>query len=230
MAAALAICGCSSPGGVRPELARAEAAAGIRPDDSPRGAAVSRPDADHAAAGLPSAAPLPNVPEAAAQDYAAAVAAMQAGDWVDAEARLERLSALYPSLPGPYVNAAIVYRHGGRDDDAIAALDKALALAPGHPAANNQLGILLRGRGDFTGAEKAYRKALETEPDYALALYNIGVLLDLYLRRPAEAVEYYERYQAALPAPDETVARWIVDLKRRAGGNADARVAREAGQ
>jgi hypothetical protein len=48
------------------------------------------------------------------------------------------------------------------------------------------------------------------------------------LHRQDEAIEFYERYQAALPVPDETVARWIVDLKRRVGSGAnEARVARE---
>ena len=66
-------------------------------------------------------------------------------------------------------------------------------------------------------------------PDYGLAHYNLGVLLDLYLRRTSEALEHYEAYQASLAAPNETVARWIIDLRRRVGNADAARVAQEDG-
>jgi tetratricopeptide (TPR) repeat protein len=85
----------------------------------------------------------------------------------------------------------------------------------------------LREQGKFQDAERAYRKALATDPNHALAHYNLGVLLDVYLRKPAEALEQYEQYQSSLAAPDETVGRWIVDLRRRSGnGNDAARVAK----
>jgi len=93
----------------------------------------------------------------------------------------------------------------------------------------SELGILLREDGKFEAAEAAYRRALETDPDHALAHYNLGVLLDIYLRRTAEALEHYEAYQASLAQPDETVGRWIIDLRRRAGNGTGARVAQGEG-
>jgi len=98
------------------------------------------------------------------------------------------------------------------------------------PSANTQLGILLREDGKFAAAEKAYRRALETDPDHALAHYNLGVLLDIYMRRSAEALAHYEAYQASLAQPDETVGRWIIDLRRRAGNGSGARVAQGEGE
>jgi Flp pilus assembly protein TadD len=169
------------------------------------------------------------VPEAAAQAYARGVAAIRAGAWLEAELELEQLVAQYPSYPGPHVNLAIVYLHDGRREDARAELDRALAVAPNHPAANNELAILLREQGEFEAAEQAYRRAIAADPDYALAHYNLGVLLDLYLRRPAEAVEQYELYQSLQVTPDETVGRWIIDLRRRSGADSTSRVAQEAG-
>jgi hypothetical protein len=53
------------------------------------------------------------------------------------------------------------------------------------------------------------------------------VLLDVYLRRTAEALEHYELYQSSLAEPNETVGRWIIDLRRRAGNAGAARVAQE---
>ncbi len=168
-----------------------------------------------------------DLPGDALSSHSAAVEAMQSGDDAAALAELERLIAAYPELPGPRVNAAILHRRAGRIDAARESLERALAIDPDHPEANNELGILLREIGEFDAAEAAYRRALARRPDYALALYNLGVLLDVYLRRPTDALECYEAYQAALPEPDERVSRWIVDLRRRIGADdAAARLAR----
>src|SRR5690606_18870258 len=168
-----------------------------------------------------------DLPGDALASHSAAIEAMRSGDDAAAFAELERLIAAYPDLPGPHVNAAILHRRAGRLDAALASLEQALAIDPDHPEANNELGIVLRERGEFDAAEAAYRRALAARPDYALALYNLGVLLDVYLRRPADALECYEAYQAALPEPDERVSRWIVDLRRRIGADdAAARLAR----
>jgi tetratricopeptide (TPR) repeat protein len=171
------------------------------------------------------------VPEAALAGYARALAAMRGENWLEAELELETLTSEYPGYPGPYVNLALVYMHDGRQDAARSALDSALALDPDHAAANNELGIVLREQGKFEEAERAYRRALATDPGYALAHYNLGVLLDVYLHRPAEALEHYELYQSSLAEPDQTVGRWIIDLRRRVGNGADAaRVAQEDAQ
>jgi tetratricopeptide (TPR) repeat protein len=179
-----------------------------------------------AAAAAPEAV-VDAIPEAAAAANGRAMAAMRAENWLQAELELEQLTKEYPAYPGPFVNLALVYLKDKRQDDARAALDHALAIDPGHAAANTQLGILLREQGKFQDAERAYRKALATDPNHALAHYNLGVLLDVYLRKPAEALEQYELYQSSLATPDETVGRWIVDLRRRSSnGNDAARVAK----
>jgi len=174
-----------------------------------------------------SAEPAAPIPEAAVAGHDRALAAMRAGNWLEAELELEQLTAAYPDYPGPHVNLAIVYLHDGRRADARAALERALAIDAGHAAANTQLGVLLREEGEFAAAEEAYRRALATDPGHALAHYNLGVLLDVYLRRSSEAVEHYEAYQSTLAEPNETVGRWIIDLRRRAGNGGAARVAQE---
>jgi Tfp pilus assembly protein PilF len=167
------------------------------------------------------------VPEATAAAYERALAAMRTENWLEAELELEQLTAEQPGYPGPHVNLAIVYLRDGRRDDARKALERALTIDPGHAAANTQLGVLLREEGKFAEAEAAYRRALAADPEHALAHYNLGVLLDVYLRRTAEALEHYEHYQASLTEPNETVGRWIIDLRRRVGNGEAARVAQE---
>jgi Tfp pilus assembly protein PilF len=183
---------------------------------TPRQADVDAPR-DSAAAAV-----LKPVPEAAAAAYARALAALRAENWLEAELELEQLTLEHPEYPGPHVNLALVYLNDGRRVDAQAALERALEIDPGHAAANTQLGILLREDGKFAEAEAAYRRALETNPDHALAHYNLGVLLDIYLRRTAEALAHYEAYQASLAEPNETIGRWIIDLRRRVGDGGDA--------
>jgi len=201
---------------VKPATKAAAATADTSRKKDRRGSAAPAPDADA-------------VPEAATAGYGRALAAMRAENWLQAELELEQVTKEFPTYPGPFANLALVYLKEKRLDDARVALDRALAIDPGHAAANTQLGVLLREQGKFHEAEQAYRKALATDPNHALAHYNLGVLLDVYLRKPAEAAEQYELYQASLAAPDEKVGRWIVDMRRRAGngnGNDAARVAK----
>jgi Tfp pilus assembly protein PilF len=233
----LAACGASAPKQAaveRPTPVIAEPAQSAAPAQKPKAEAAAKPAPKAAAATADtsrkkdrrgSAAPTPDVdavPEAATAGYGRAIAAMRAENWLQAELELEQVTKEFPVYPGPFVNLALVYLKDKRLDDARVALDRALAISPGHAAANTQLGILLREQGKFHEAEQAYRKALATDPNHALAHYNLGVLLDVYLRKPAEALEQYEFYQSSLAAPDETVGRWIVDLRRRSGNGTDA--------
>ncbi|HET7608111.1 MAG TPA: tetratricopeptide repeat protein [Gammaproteobacteria bacterium] len=234
LALTLAACGSSTPRQAdveaprevaAPAVTRAEPAAESAPaPERRRDRRSERRAADEASADA-AAAVLEPVPEAAAAAHERALVAMRAQNWVEAELELEQLVLEHPEYPGPHVNLALVYLNDGRRDDARKEIDLALGVDPGHAAANTQLGILLREEGKFEAAEAAYRRALETDSDHALAHYNLGVLLDIYLRRTAEALEQYEAYQASLSQPDETVGRWIIDLRRRAGNGGAARVA-----
>lgn len=218
LAAAVGLGACAGSG-TRPS---SDAAAG-------RDVAAGRNDAGRAAA---ASLEVPeDVPDAVRRSFDAALAALAAERWAEAETELEAIAREYPGYPGPHVNLAIVYRRDGREADARAALEAALAADPNHAQANNELGIELRRAGEFEAAEAAYRRALESDPDYAIAHYNLGVLLDLYLHRGREALAHYERYQRLAAEPDRAVAGWIIDLRRRLDipANESARVAQEDG-
>lgn len=152
-----------------------------------------------------------------------AAAAMQQGPQEDALELLDDLAADYPTLSGPWVNLGILHAAAGRDEDAEAAFVRAIEVSPQHAVAHAELGIVLRRQGRFAEADAAYRQALALDPDYALAWRNRGVLLDLYLGRPAEALECYERYLELVGGmdADQQVARWVAELRLRT----DSRVA-----
>jgi Flp pilus assembly protein TadD len=95
----------------------------------------------------------------------------------------------------------------------------ALESGAGAPAMTG-LAVTYRNTGRFDLAEEGYRSALQADPGYAPAMLNLAVLLDLYLQRPAEALQQYEAYQAKLSQPDDRVAGWIKELEIRTGRGA----------
>lgn len=170
------------------------------------------------------------VSDAARQEFAAALADMQAGHWMSAERRLRALEARQPALPGPRVNLAIVLRELGEADSAQELLEETVREHPDFAPAHHQLALLLREQGRFEAADAAYAAALAADPEYALAHFNRAVLNDLYLARPSVALLHFERYQDMHgDEPDAEVARWIVELRRRVEADASLRVADSGG-
>lgn len=159
---------------------------------------------------------MQDIPPQAQTMYEQAVAAMAAGDDLEAQLRFQEFLLQYPDYPGAHVNLAIIFANSGDDSAAEGSITDALILDPEHPAALNQLGMLLRRQGKFPEAEAAYLKAVTASPNYALAHYNLGVLNELYLQKLDTALEHYENYQL-LTEEDKQVGKWIADLKRRIG-------------
>ncbi len=155
-----------------------------------------------------------SIPHRAQTLYEQAVAAMAAGNALDAELRFKEFLLNYPDFPGAWVNLAILA--AGKGDDAAAAshIESALQIDPANAAALNQLGMLNRRQGYFPEAEAAYMKAVTAQPGYALAHYNLGVLHELYLQQLDTALQHFELY-LEFGGGDEQVEKWVVDLKRR---------------
>jgi tetratricopeptide (TPR) repeat protein len=161
----------------------------------------------------------PVVPERAAQEFAQAVAMLEAGRTTDAELELKQLALAYPEFPGPYFNLGLLYERAGRLQEAQAALQEALKRGLPSAATYSQLGVVERKLGHFKEAETAYLDALKIDPGYAPAHLNLGVLCDLYLQQPQRALESFERYMELSGNSDKRVATWIAELKGRVGSN-----------
>lgn len=163
--------------------------------------------------------PVPEIeiPEAAYTDFAAAINYIDRGDDDAAERALRNIIRVYPQIAGPYINLAGLLERDGRYAEALEFARQAVERNPRSAPGYNLQGLLERHAGNFDAAEMAYRNALAADPGFMQAQRNLGILYDLYLRQPRKALAAYEAYQAMLPEPDDTVAIWIADLKRRTG-------------
>jgi tetratricopeptide (TPR) repeat protein len=153
--------------------------------------------------------------EKAKADYKKALSAAEAGDYDLAETLFIAMTESYPTLSGPYLNLGVSYQRKEQFDTAETYFRKAILVQPKNSIAYNQLGILLRTKGEFEASLEMYEKAIDIDSDYALAHLNMGILLDLYLVKPAEALDHYRIYQKLTIEEDQKVAFWIVDLEQR---------------
>ncbi|MEM8548847.1 MAG: tetratricopeptide repeat protein [Pseudomonadota bacterium] len=155
------------------------------------------------------------IAEETQREYNDALTLISVEDHAGAALILERFVAAHPEYPAAATMLAVCLRRLERTDDALALLQTTLAAHATHAPGWNELGILYRESGQFTESEAAYLKAVTADPDYPLAHFNFGILLDMYLARPEQALEHYERYQSLTPDEDKQVKRWIADISRR---------------
>jgi tetratricopeptide (TPR) repeat protein len=159
------------------------------------------------------------VPERAVQEFAQALALLEAGRVTDAELELKQLALAYPEFPGPSLNLGLLYERSGRLPEAEQALQESLKRGMPSALAFTQLGVVYRKLGRFKESETAYLDAIKVDPNYAPAHLNLGVLCDLYLQQPQRALEAFERYMELSGNSDKRVATWIAELKGRLGSN-----------
>ncbi|MAM87404.1 tetratricopeptide repeat protein [Allohahella sp. A8] len=158
--------------------------------------------------------------EAAQLQYAAALELMEAGDLEGAQSQLIALTREVPELSEPYVTLGLLAEQSedseSAEQQAQQWYERALRANRREDRAHHQLAVLARKRGDFKTAERHYQAALEIEPEQPLYHRNIGILYDIYLGKPAVALDQYKTY-LELVGEDEQVSLWIVDLKNRLG-------------
>ena len=166
----------------------------------------------------PLAAPV--IATAVLQQFAEAVRLLQAAEFPAARPILEHLVTAEPALATPAVNLGMLHARESRWPDAEVALAEGIRRDPGNAIALNELAAVQRQDGRFKDAENTYRQSLTADPEHARTHKNIAVLLDLYLWRPAEALQHFEAYLAMTGGADRQVSGWIAELKRRVGNDA----------
>ncbi len=161
--------------------------------------------------------PAATVAPATQQSFDDAVAKLEAGDFAGARPILEQLVASEPTLAAPAVNLGMLHARESRWLEAEASLQEGIRRDAASAVALNELAAVQREAGRFADAEASYRQALAADPAHYRTHRNIAVLLDLYLWRPAEALQHFESYLSMSGTADRQVSGWIAELKRRVG-------------
>jgi tetratricopeptide (TPR) repeat protein len=182
---------------------------------------LAPPELSRALAGSPSpagaAVPAPAVAAATQQSFDAAVVKLEAGDYAGARPILEQLVVSEPTLAAPAVNLGMLHARESRWLEAEASLQEGIRRDAASAVAFNELAAVQREAGRFADAEASYRQALDADATHYRTHRNIAVLLDLYLWRPAEALQHFESYLSMSGTADRQVSGWIAELKRRVG-------------
>jgi TolB-like protein/Flp pilus assembly protein TadD len=122
-----------------------------------------------------------------------------AADPARAEAAILEALRLAPDSPDVQRNAAWYYYWSHHDyPRAIDHFERAIQLRPNDAPAYQGLGGALRGRGDMDEGLTAKLKAIELDPRFPASYGDMGDSL-MYLRRYAEADEYFARANELLP-------------------------------
>lgn len=154
-----------------------------------------------------------------ADEYAAALAALQSRDYERARDMLLTLSEAYPPRTGALTNLGIAEARMGNSDKAIQCLKQATQIKPDNVIAWNWLGQQQRLRGHWTAAEEAYLAALQAKPNDARTHRNLAILYDLYADQPQAALRHYQRYQELSDTPSLIVRAWIKATQQRIDQN-----------
>ena len=199
-----------------PFVNRLELPAPAEPSAAPA-PVVEMPSRRRKADEAPAAAPAPAIAPATEQQFAQAVLLLEAGDFASAKPLLEGLVASEPALAAPAVNLGMLHARERRWSEAEAALTEGFRRNPADAVALNELAVVQLENGRFKDAEATYRQALAADPAHLRTHRNFAVLLDLYLWRPAEALQHFETYMSMSGTADRQVSGWIAELKRRVG-------------
>ncbi|WP_020405169.1 tetratricopeptide repeat protein [Hahella ganghwensis] len=149
------------------------------------------------------------------QLYEAALQAMNQDRLGQADSYLQQIIDLEPNISAPYVTRGRIAEMLGDRESAQQLYQHALVVDASNHRAMNQLAMMARERGEFTEAKKMYERAISIKPDESLYHKNYAILLDMYMGDLESALEHYELYQELHKLPDNRVALWVVDLKRR---------------
>ena len=146
-------------------------------------------------------------------DMSAAIAALNEGKPLIAEALLRGLAQRHPQAGMPWVNIGLIHFRRGEWDRAQQAAEKALALQPEINEADYLLGLVAHQRRDAPLALKHYQASLAKEQQHANSHYNLALLYDTYYQDLKKALFHYHRYLELIDGEDEATRSWVRELE-----------------
>ena len=146
-------------------------------------------------------------------DMSAAIAALNEGKPLIAEALLRGLAQRHPQAGMPWVNIGLIHFRRGEWDRAQQAAEKALALQPEINEADYLLGLVAHQRRDAPLALKHYQASLAKEQQHANSHYNLALLYDTYYQDLEKALFHYHRYLELIDGEDEATRSWVRELE-----------------
>lgn len=129
--------------------------------------------------------------------------------------QFEQVIELNPGFDLAHTNLGLLRLQKGDLELAKKSFENAIIQDKSDAIAYTHLAVIQRQQGAFEEARQNYQKAIDSDDEYANAYLNYGILLDIYLQDFPQALRQYEIYQELADKPDETVDKWIIDLKRR---------------
>jgi len=155
-------------------------------------------------------------------DMSVAIAALNEGKPVIAEALLRGLAQRHPQAGIPWVNIGLIHFRRGEWDRAQQAAEKALALQSEINVADYLLGLVAHQRRDAPLALKHYQASLAKEQQHANSHYNLALLYDTYYQDLEKALFHYNRYLELIDGEDEATRSWVRELEGQLAPDGDS--------
>ncbi len=154
----------------------------------------------------------------AVSSFYAGLTALQAGEGLGADEKLEHVTEVAAGEPAAWANLGVIALRAGDLDAAAERLARAETLAPDNADIQLLLGRLAAQKGDAEAARTRLRKAVQLAPENARAAYALTEELE---RSGGAAAEVQQIFERLLEQHPENLAV-ILDLARVAGARGDA--------
>lgn len=156
----------------------------------------------------------------AVSTFYVALAALQVGDDVRADAKLAQLTQLVPDDPAGWANWGLLALRQRNFDAAAERLERARSLAPNNDQIYYLIGLLESSRGRSAEAIAALRKAAELNPQNLKAIYHLAEEIERQGDENSQA-QYQQLMQKILAAQPDNLAA-LLELARVAAKRGDA--------
>ncbi|HEY0431959.1 MAG TPA: FG-GAP-like repeat-containing protein, partial [Pyrinomonadaceae bacterium] len=147
------------------------------------------------------------------------LAALQVGDDVRADAKLNEVTQLLPAEPAGWANWGLLALRQRNFDPAAERLERARSLAPDNDQIYYLLGLLESSRGRSAEAGAALRKAVEINPQNLLASFKLAEEIERQGAENSES-EYQQLIQKMLVVQPDNLAI-LLELGRIAAKRGD---------